>query len=61
MVLTAIEKGKMELRITGGPSGGEQTIARVLGKDASMEWNMIHAPGTVTWMNWGLGRGRLTA
>mmetsp|Transcript_43057 Transcript_43057/g.93593 ORF Transcript_43057/g.93593 Transcript_43057/m.93593 type:complete len:139 (+) Transcript_43057:61-477(+) len=27
--------------------GGEQTIARVLGKDASMEWNMIHAPGTI--------------
>lgn len=26
--------------------GGEQTIKRFLGKDASLEWNMIHAPGT---------------
>eukprot|EP00434_Breviolum_minutum_P006106 symbB.v1.2.005380.t1/scaffold315.1/size251361/9 len=27
--------------------GGETTITRFLGKDASLEWNMIHAPGTV--------------
>jgi len=30
-------------------SGGETTITRFLGKDASLEWNMIHAPGTVPW------------
>lgn len=28
--------------------GGEQTLVRFLGKDASLEWNMIHAPGTAT-------------
>ena len=27
--------------------GGEEAIARFLGKDASLEWNMIHTPGTI--------------
>ena len=31
----------------GCSSGGETTITRFLGKDASLEWNTIHAPGTV--------------
>ena len=27
--------------------GGQEAIARLLGKDASLEWNMIHTPGTL--------------